>query len=372
MRLAICAMSTSTSSNEQKKLSLRLTRAARHPRLALEKRWFEDPAFCQGFFDRVDDLAFVMSRDTLELARRAVEIAERNGDPHLINRSLGVLSHGYIAACDYYWAGRALREARRRALACCPRCRHEHLRREGDLLGELREVPESLAALNHALEEGKVLDADARARTLFIRSISWYHDGARGRAIADVGGTLAGLSLTSPRGYLVDAVALLAVFAKGGGPKDDRAALAHVEHVLGRIRGLEGRSDLRVRSAWAKGHFHARLGDVRRARDQLELAVRHLLEVGLAREAVAAVLDLAQLRCRHPEPREDGIRLARREIQSCLTRRADMPDALREGLEEMVEVLEVYPEGAFDRMVDFRSSFITSVPGLLGERIGCR
>ncbi len=49
-----------------------------------------------------------------------------------------------------------------------------------------------------------------------------------------------------------------------------------------------------------------------------------------------------------------------------------MGDALREGMEEMVAVLEDYPESAFDRLVDFRRSFIAPVPGLLGERMGCR
>ncbi len=292
--------SANDSSREQKRRNLRLTKAAKNPYLALEKRWFEDPQFCQGFFDRVDDLAFVMSRETFELAHRAVQIAERNGDPHLINRSLGVLSHGYIAAGDYYWAGRVLGEARPRALACCPRCRNEHLRREGDQLGEERQISESLERLNHALEEAENLDADARARTRFVRSISWFHDGARARAIADAGGTLADLSLTSPRGYLVDSVACLAVYAKGGGPDDDRAALGHVDRVLERVRGRDGWADLRLRSAWARGHFLARLGDVRRARDQLDAAYRRLLKVGLAREAVAAAVDLAQLRCRHP------------------------------------------------------------------------
>lgn len=66
------------------------------------------------------------------------------------------------------------------------------------------------------------------------------------------------------------------------------------------------------------------------------------------------------------------MRSAKRDIETCLARREDMGDALREGMEEMVAVLEDYPESAFDRLVDFRRSFIAPVPGLLGERMGCR
>lgn len=362
-------MKQNHTTQEQKTRNLRLTRAAKQPMLALEKRWFEDPKFCQGLFDRCDDFAFVMSSKTLKLAHRAVHVAERNGDPHLVNRSYGVLSHGYIVAGDPFWAGKVLEGARRQALDCCPRCRSEHLRREGDLLGEQRRVPESLAALNGALEEDAELSSDARARIRFVRSISHFHAGHRARAIADGGATLADLSLTSPRGYLVDGVACLAVFAKGGGPDDDRAALGHVDHVLDRVRGLEPWVDLRRRADMARAHFHAGLGNVRRARELLVSVVGRLFVGGLARELVGAILDLSMLRCRHPEPREDGLGLTAELIERCMNRRADLPEALCEGLEEMLHVVEVYPEGIFDRLLDFRRSFITPVPGLLGERL---
>ncbi len=366
-------MSAKDSNREQKTRNRRLTRAAKEPTLALEKRWFEDPKFCQGFFDRCDDFAVVMSKATLKLSLQAVHIAERNGDPHLINRSYGVLSHGFIAARDMFWAGKVLQDARDRALACCPRCRSEHLRREGDFFGEEYLVPESLEALNHSLEEGgSSLSPDARARTLFIRSISHHFDGQRSRSIADAGATLADLLLTSPGGYLVDAVVLLAVFVRGGDPEHDAAALAHVDGVLARIRDKDDWADLRSRAAWVKAHLCARVGDGRRARDQREIAVRRLLAGGLAREAVAATLDLAMLRCRHPEPREDSIGITRREIKACLARRGDIPDALREALKEMLTVLEVYPEGAFAKLAECRRSFIAPVPGVLAERIGVR
>ncbi len=170
---------------------------------------------------------------------------------------------------------------------------------------------------------------------------------------------------------MVDAVACMAVFALGGGPEDDLAALAHVDHVLGRVRGLDGWADLRLRAAWAKAHFYANLGDVRRARDLLESAISRLFLDGLPRELVAAVLDLGQLRCRHPEPREDGLALSRALMKRCLDRRADLPVSLREGLEEVRNDLKVYPEDAFQRLGEFRRSFIAPVPGLLGERMRC-
>ncbi len=363
-------MRLNASQREQKTLKQRLTRASKQPSLALEKRWFEDPKFCQGFFDLCDDFVFVMSPATLKLTLKAVEIAERNGDPHLINRAYGVLSHGFIAAGEPYWAGKTLAEARRPALDCCPLCRVEILRREGDLLGEQRKVPESLAALDGALEEGGAeLDADTRGRIVFVRSISHFHGGSRARAIADGGATLADVSLTSPRGYLVDMVACLVIFAKGGGPDDDRAALAHIEHVLERVSGLDPWTDLRRRADWARSHFHANLGDVRRARDLLVSAIGRLFLNGLARELVAAILDLAMLRCRHPEPREDGLALTRKLIERCRARRPDMPAELDERLKAMLNVLEVCPENAFDRLLDCRRSFRAPVPGLLGERL---
>ncbi len=367
-------MKKKSTPRERKTRKQRLTQTAKKPMLALEKGWYKDPRFCQGLCDLCDDLAFVMSPETLQLAHRVVHVAERNGDPHLINRSYGVLSHAYIISRDPYWAGKVLEGARRGALECCPRCRSQHLWREGDLLGEQRQVRESLAALNGALEEGgDMLSADTRARILLIRAISHFFDGQRARSIADAGATFADLSLTSPRGYLVDGVACLPTFAgAGGGPDDDRAALGHIDHVLERVRGLDGWVDLRRRSALAKAQFHANLGDVRRARDLLTSAIGRLFLDGLARELVGAILDLGMLRCRHPEPREDGLALTRQLIERCLARRVDLPEPLREGLNEMLNVLAVYPEGAFDRLLDFRRSFITPVPGILGERLALR
>ncbi len=366
-------MKQNPSSREQKTCNLRLTRAAKQPMLALEKGWYQDPRFCRGYFDLCDDFAFVMSPATFKLTLKAVQIAERNGDPHMINRSYGVLSHGFIAARDLFWAGKVLDDARPRALACCPRCRAEHLRREGDLLGEQRRVPESLAALNGALEEGGTeLDPDTCARILFVRSISHYHDGSRARSIADGGAVLTDLSLTSPRGYLVDVVACLVIFALGGGPEDDRAALAHIEGVLERIRGLEPWVDLRLRAAWAKSHFYANLGDVRRARTLLASAINRLFLDGLARELVAAILDLGMLRCRHPEPREDGLALTRKLVERCLARRAGLTAALSEQLKQLLQDLEKYPHDAFALLLACRRSFIAPVPGLLGERLACR
>ncbi len=357
---------------EQTTRNLRLTQTVKHPASALENGWFEDPKFCQGFFDRCDDLAFVLSPATFELTHRAVEIAERNGDPHLIHRSYGVLSHGYIIRGDLFWAGKILRDARRRVLACCPRCRAEHLRREGDVLGEERKIGESLTAFDHALEEGGArLDADSRAKILYLRSISHYHDGARRRSISDLGTALADLSLTSPHGYLADGVCCLAVYAKDGDPENDRAALAHVDHTLERVHGLRGWDELRLRSVWVKAHFNARLGDLRRAREQLESAYRRLFKASSARQAVAAAIDLAQLRCRHSEPREDNLKAARRVLAHCLGH-PRLTAAHEEGLREMIRVLKKYPERAFDRLVDFRRSFIALVPGLLGERMGER
>ena len=352
------------------RLNRRLTKAVENPYLALEKGWYQQPEFCRGFFDRCEHLALVSSPATLELAQRAVHIAESHGDPHLINRSYGVLAHAHIARFDLFLAGKVLQDCRDLALACCPRCRSDYLRRQGDLLGELRKPDEALEALSGALDDGgRHLDPDARARILFLRGIANYWAGHRDRSIADADRSLRLLSLDSPRGYFHDNVSCLAIYAAGGGRRQDALALAHVDRVLERIRGLDGWKVLRTRSCWVKGHLHARLGDLRRARTQLERAQVRLLTEGLLREAVAVVLDNAQLRCRHPEPRGDNLLSAQLAVAACL-KRPDLTDKHRRGLEEMAKVLEKHPEKAFDELGAFRRSFIAPVPGILGERIG--
>lgn len=351
-----------------------LTRAEKNPRLALENGWYRDPELCAGFFDRCEDRALLATPSAselaavLDLALKAVEIAETNGDPCLRNRATGVFVHAHIARGDLFWAGKVLHDHRDAALACCPRCRGDFFRREGDLLGEQRRPREALVALARGFAEGgHTFDADARGRFRFVRAIAFHHDGQRDRALDDAGRALRELSLASPSGFFLDTVACMAIYVGGGDARHDELALEHLRRLDERIRG--GRwSDLRTRMSWARGHHHARLGHVRPARENLESAYRKLLYDGHEREIAAAAVDVAQFRCRHADPRERDVEFALQAIERCLAKRSDLTEDRRRGLAEMVKVLKRNPEDAFAELGAFRRSFTAPVPGRLGER----
>ncbi len=350
-----------------------LSRAEKDPELALERGWFRDPEFCRCFFDRCEQQALTLSPANFELAQKAVGLAARNGDAHLHNHGVGVLSHALIVRGELFLAGQMLHLNRDRAIGCCPLCRSDHLRREGDLLGEEGRAAESLEALNLALDEGgRHLDGDATARTLYLRGIAHHFRGHRRRAIADAGHTLMQLDMGSPRGFFHDALAFLAIFVAGGGPDDDAAALEVLDRFRRRLRGRERWKDAWTRLFWVEGHLHARLGDARAAREDLDRAEARLLADGLAREAVAVTLDGGLLRSRHPEPRDDNLRQVRHALERCCARRGDLTDEHRGGLVEMQKVVEVAPEAAFRELLALRRSFIAPVPGCLAERVGER
>ncbi len=362
-----------TVSREEVRRRQRLTRAMKNPRAALEGGWVEDPKFCAAFLDGAEQLAFVQSREVLRIGRRAVEVADAGGDPHLLHRSYGVLSHAYIARRELYWAGRTLKDVRERALACCPRCRSDHFRRLGDLLGEEGRLDDSLAALGQALEAGGCeLDADARGRIHYLRGISHHLRGDRRRALADAGSTLELVDLASPRGFFVDSPALIAVFAGGGDPQDDALGSALLAAFEQRIKGLRGWGDWTARRMWADAHLQARLGRFECALPLMRRAYLRLLAGGLPREAVAVTLDLGQLYCRAGLPSARNWKAAKAALERCLARRADLPEAHRTGLGAILDVLEHYPESAFEEMVQLRRSFIAPVPGVMAERIGPR
>ncbi len=91
---------------------------------------------------------------------------------------------------------------------------------------------------------------------------------------------------------------------------------------------------------------------------------------GLPREAVAAALDLGQLRCRAGLPTRHNWQATIKLIERCLDRRPDLADDHRRGLGEILGVLETHPESAFFEMVELRCSFKAPVPGVMAERIG--
>jgi hypothetical protein len=345
--------------------------AVKDPCAAIGKGWYHDPGFCRDFFDRCEEAAFLASPQSLELAFRAGEVADMNGDPHLRNRSVGLLSNAHLVRKDLFWAGKVLDQNRDAAIACCPLCRSDHLRRLGDVLLESRQPAASLKTLSASLEEGgKLLDDDALGRTCFIRSIAHHHDGSRDRALADAGRTLRELPLDSPRGYFVDTPAFIAFFVRAGDPRHDETGLELLEEFRQRTRDLRGWKDMRTRSSWVAGHLRARLGDFRNAQRHLRTAYGHLLKDGFEREVAAVTVDLVQLKCRHASPREDYVRSTRKIIDRTLRMRPDLSEDHRDGLTSMSAVLQDWPGDAFEQLRAFRKSIVSPVPGCLGERLG--
>ncbi|MEM7585407.1 MAG: hypothetical protein AAF560_18605 [Acidobacteriota bacterium] len=358
----------------ESKLLKRITWAEKDPRSALENGWIRNPQFCHAFFDRCEHLALVASPDLHYLALHAVEFANYHGDPHLIHRSHSVLAHAYINWNSLYWAGRTLADVRAQALACCPRCRSEHLRREGDLLGEEGDAERSALMLNSALEEGgDELDEDDRARIYFLRAIASYFLGRRGRALKDARRTLELMSLSSPRGYFLDTAAFLAIYLRGGGPQEDQLAKDALIAFNQRIKGHRGWQEMHVRSLWARAHIEARLGDYRYAHRHLDSVWSHLIEFGPPREAAACTLDRCILLCRPSgspggEPRGDNIRFAQRLVKRCLRVRPDLAEEIRKGLKSLQRIFARYPEQALKELVACRSAVIASVPSIMTER----
>ncbi len=361
-----------TTDREEIRRRKRLTRAMKNPRLALDRRWVEDPKFCAGFLDRGDQLVFVQAGEVIAIGRRAVEVAEACGDPHLRHRSYGVLAHAYTARRDYYWARKTLAEVRERALACCPRCRSDFFQRLGDLLMEERRLDDSLAALDRALEAASELGADARGRIHFVRGITHHLLGNRGRALDDAGATLELTSLTSPRGYFVDTGAVIPICIAGGDPEHDARASALLAAFDRRIKGQRDWGDWTTRRLWADVHLQARQGRFDLALPLMRRAYARLLAGGLARETVAAALDYGQLRCRAGLPSARNWKAATQLIERCLARRPDLAADHRDGLAEILGVLADFPEDAFGEMVSLRGSFVAPIPGVMAERIGPR
>jgi hypothetical protein len=345
--------------------------AMKDPAAAIAKGWCEDAEFCRDFFDRCEEAAFLASPQSLELALRASEIADVNGDAHLQNQSVGLLSNAHLVRKDLFWAGKVLDQNRDAAIACCPLCRSDHLRRFADVLLESRQPAASLDALTASLEEGgPLLDDDDLGRICFVRSIAHHHGGSRDRALADAGRTLRELPLDSPRGYFVDTPAFLAFFVRNGDPRHDETGLELLEGFRQRTAGRRGWKDMRTRSSWVAGHLRARLGDFRASLRHLRTAYGHLLADGFEREVAAVTVDLVQLKCRHPDPREDYVRSARAIIDRSLRTRPDLSEDHRRGFAEMQVVLKQWPGDAFEQLRSFRKSIVSPVPGLLGERLG--
>ncbi len=365
---------TAAERQEKKLRNQRLTRAVKKPLLVLEHGWHQDPVFLAAFVDRCEQQSFALERGALELAQRLVEITERSGDPHLANASYGVLSHAYNAHRDFFWGGKMLRFNRARALACCPRCRSEHFRREGDFFGERNQPADALQAFERSIaERDEELAGDELGRFCFPRSVAWYLSGDHDRALADIGRTLELVSLDAPRGFFMDSPAMLAIYLGGGEPRHDRLAMEILERFRKRIQGLRRWEAVRARLLWVRGQVFGRLGNIKDARRTLYYAQQRLIAYGLARESVAVCLDGAQLECRHGEPWWTNNETAQEILGRCLDRRTDLPQDHRHEMTQIKDrVLVRQPQEAFRVIGELRTSFVAPVPNRLQERLAER
>ncbi len=354
--------------------NLILTRAEKDPELALERGWYEDPVFCEGFLNRCENQSLFIEPTALDMAMKGLLIAETNGNPHLINSAHGVLVHAFVARREYRFGRRMLARYRDRALSCCRPCRSEYFRREGDLLSEMRKPEQALKTLNRCVEEGgRYLVGDALGRVCYVRGDAFHHAGYRRRALDDAGCSLQELSTDSPRGLFLDSIALLAVYLRGGGLADDKVALEHLKRFKERIVGVRHWQDVRTRVRWTEAHIEARLGNVHRAQQLMKCALDDLLVSGLTREAVNGTLDFGQLKCRSSEPLDREVEDTLKAIETCLAKRADLTEENRRQLVEIKDtVLPRFPEDAVTVLRRVRKSFVSPVPPRLAERIGER
>jgi hypothetical protein len=324
-------------------------------------------------FELCDGLALSHPPEAIVHARAAVKLTEEIGERHLENGALGVLVHAHIARREWDEAEEVLDRYQEHAYACCDDCTSDYLRRRGDLLVETRRAGEARAVLDQCLAEmGEEADEDRKARVRFVRCISFHFRHDPERALEDAGQALMELSFESPRGYFMDTLAFVACFLQAA-PLDARKqhaakALDYLLRFKERIKGLEGRTDVRNRLAWVEGEVHAVLGDERRAADRLECGRLALMETGPVRHAVAIVLDQSMLLCRRLHecflPHENNVRALRRMIATCL-RELDLDVWLRRRLEKIEDVLVRKPENAYRALSAVRRAMIVSVPGLL-------
>ena len=355
-----------------------LVQLTEDPSRALGNRRKHTPKFCHQYFDLCEAGALECDRSALEQpemvldpSRTAILLAEKSGNPHLINHSLGVLAHAHLAVEQPVKAFGVLESYRQQALGCCASCRADWLRRRGDYLVEVKDGSGASEILNRCLRAVDSLDGAGRVG--FVHGISHYFLGQRDAALEDEFHVLERLDLSSPRGYFLDALAMLAVFLRGATPEHDRWVLDRLGLFRARLKNVRGWTLVRVRLRWVEGQLLVRLGQMILGAQRLDGVRRYLLDHGPLRQAVAVSLDLCLIYCRHEGGYGDNYRTVKSIIRACRERLSDEATGeeamLREGLDSLTGILESNPEEQiFDALVDLRSSFIVPVRGIVAER----
>jgi hypothetical protein len=174
------------------------------------------------------------------------------------------------------------------------------------------------------------------------------------------------VSLASPRGYFLDAIAFLAcVLEASQSRRLDRRALEILARFGDRLKGVKGWNEVRDRLRWVEGQLHARLGHPRRARGRLERARKAHLHGAPHRWALAIGIDQALTYCRGETP-ETYLDPILGVMEDCRDR-LNLEPELRQRLAQFLDQVATSSWRVGELLEEFRRSFVVPVPGLLVE-----
>lgn len=316
-----------------------------------------------------------------------MKLAGEKGSLHQVNAALGVIIHAAVANSDarevlsIAWSLRLLSEA------CCRRCLADFYFRMADVMAETDQVAVGLEAVERCRREiGEVPGDDRLARLAFIAGILHHKAGETGRALEEADYLLRELSFDSPWGYLVDNLALIAVYLSRTDEEHHfRFALGSLKRFRKRLTGQHSDPFKVVRAwlSWVEGEVYGRLGDARRALNRLELALNHLIENGPPKYAMAVALDLGYFLLRLDDddltPRHDlMVRRVKAKIGQVLRNqpmtvpklgyRPDFDMKLDAELRLRLSAVydgRVYPDRIRSHLKEARASFVAVVPSLV-------
>lgn len=351
---------------QDRRLHQLLRRAEVDPSVVLLDSRCRKPRFCEAFFELCDGKALQLGSKAENYPRVAVELAAQINDPHLTHLAQGVLAHFHIASCEWAAAGEVLEDSRVSAFACCERCAGDWSRRRADLLTELGDAEGACEELERAARKlGADRDDEMDGRLAFLRGIALHKSDDGERAIGEAGRALMCLSLASPKGYFMDALAFIACFLQF---RDERSLYEQALDDLGlfrdRFKGQEGWTEVRLRLSWVEALILARLGEHKKAVERLERVLNGLFKTAPAKHAVAVMIDLTQIFARRAS--DTDLRAIRRLVDRC--QRLNVDKRMRRWLKTIKRVASQTPERTFGVLALFRYSFRVPVPGLLSDK----
>ncbi len=345
-----------------------LTRADKDPSSVLEDPRCLKPHFVERFFDLCDGKALEAPWVAPDYAEAALELAKKTGERHQLNVARGIAVHASIGGTHWDEAAERLREYRQEAFDCCTACASDWLRRQGDLLVETHDPALARGFLELAAEAlGDDLDGDSRGRILFVRGIAHLYLGDRDQALSDAGEALRLLSLETPHGYFMDAIAMVGCFLQRSEERRHwEVALAHLGALRDRLKGQRGWQEVLDRLRWVSALIEGWLGHPRRARACLERVRAKHMKHSPHRYALAIAIDEALIYCLHLP--EVHIRSIRGILAAC-KRQLKLEPEIRRNLRQAARQLGETSWRAREILVALRQSYVVPVPGLLAERV---